>query len=151
MNGTDAPARQEALPMAVRIRRVDYFNFWLDDKPGGGARLLGKLKDAGVNILSFTAFPGGGGRAQQTIVPENPETLLAAVKSAGLALAGMKPCFLAQGDDHVGAAHEVLARLAEANINLVAANGCATGGGTFAMVIFVKPGDVTAASGVLGV
>jgi hypothetical protein len=137
--------------MAVRIRRVDYFNFWLDDKPGECARLLGKLQGAVVNLLSFTAFPGGGGRAQVTVVPEHPATLRSAVKSAGLALAGMKECFLVQGDDHVGAAHAVLQRLAEANINVVATNGCAAPGGTFGMVVFVKPGDVPAASAVLGV
>ncbi len=137
--------------MAKRIRRVDYFNFWLDDKPGEGARLLGKLKDAGVNLLSFTAFPGGAGRAQLTVVPERPDTFLSAVKSAGLALAGTKRCLLVQGDDHVGAAHDVLKRLAEANINVVATYGCAAAGGTFGMVVFVKPGDVAAASDVLGV
>jgi hypothetical protein len=48
--------------MAVRIRQVDYFNFWMDDRPGEGALLHGQLKDAGVNILPFTAFPGGGGK-----------------------------------------------------------------------------------------
>jgi hypothetical protein len=137
--------------MAVRIRQVDYFNFWLDDKPGEGARLLGKLESAGVNLLSFTAFPGGGGRAQLTVVPEHPATFLTALRGAGLAIAGMKQCFLVQGEDHVGAAHAALKRLADGNINVVATNGCAGAGGTFGMVIFVKPGDMQAASAVLGV
>jgi hypothetical protein len=137
--------------MAATIRRVDYFNFWLDDKPGEGARLLGMLESAGVNLLSFTAFPGGGGRAQLTVVPEHPATFVVAIRSAGLPIAGMKQCFVVQGDDHVGAAHSVLKRLAEGNINVVATNGCAGAGGTFGMVIFVKPGDMQAASDVLGV
>lgn len=137
--------------MAVKIRRVDYFNFWLDDKPGEGARLLGKLASAGMNLLSFTAFPGGGGRAQLTVVPEHPATFLADIRSAGLPIAGMKQCFVVQGDDHAGAAHAVLKRLAEGDINVVATNGCAGAGGTFGMVIFVKPGDMQAASDLLGV
>jgi hypothetical protein len=136
--------------MARRIRRVDYFNFWLEDKPGEGARLLGKLKDEDVNLLTFTAFPGGAGNAQLTVVPAHPDTFVAAVKSTGIALAGTKQCFLVQGEDHVGAAHDVLTRLAEANVNVVATYGCAAAGGTFGMVLFVKPGDVLAASKALG-
>lgn len=137
--------------MAATIRRVEYFYFWLDDKPGEGARSLGKLKEARVNLLSFTAFPGGGGRSQLTVVPDDPEGFTAAARSAGLGPSGRKECFLVQGDDHAGAAHEVLKRLAEAGINCVASNGCAAAGGTFGMVIFVKPGDVPAASKALGV
>ena len=137
--------------MPVKIRRVDYFYFWVEDKPGEGARLLGKLKDARTNLLSFTAFPGGGGQSQLTIVPEKPESFAAAAKSAGLSPSGRKECFLVQGEDHVGAAHDVLKRLADANINCVASNGCAAAGGTFGMVIFLKPGDMAAASKVLGV
>jgi hypothetical protein len=39
----------------------------------------------------------------------------------------MKPCFLVQGNDHVGAAP--LTRLAGENINVVASIGCAIAGG----------------------
>jgi predicted amino acid-binding ACT domain protein len=74
---------------------------------------------------------------------------MAAAKVAGLHLAGRKECVFVQGDDHVGAAHDVLKRLADAGINCVAANGCAAAGGTFGMVIFVKPGDVANAGRVL--
>jgi len=100
-------------------------------------------------VLSFTAFPSGGGKAQLTVVPESPDDLVAAARATGLHLAGRKECFFVQGDDHIGAAHDVLKRLAEAGINCVAANGCAARGGTFGMVIFVKPGDVREAEGVL--
>jgi hypothetical protein len=135
--------------MPKEIRRVEYFYFWLNDKPGEATQVLAKLKDAHVNLLSFTAFPSGGGKAQLTVVPEDPEDLMAAAKAAGLHLAGRKECFFVQGDDHVGAAHDMLKCLADAGINCVAANGCAAAGGTFGMVIFVKPGDVPNAGSVL--
>ena len=135
--------------MPDRIHRVDYFYFWLDDRPGEGTRVLGILKEARVNLLSFTAFPSGGGKAQLTVIPERPDDLMAAAKVAGLHLAGRKVCFFVQGDDHVGAAHDVLRRLADAGINCVAANGCAAPGGTFGLVIFVKPVDVPDAERVL--
>ena len=137
--------------MPEKIRRVDYFYFWLEDRAGQGASLLGKLKQARVNILSFTAFPGGGGQWQLTVVPEKPETFAADARSVGAHPSGNKECFLVQGDDHVGAAHDVFLRLAEAKINVVASNGCSAGGGSFGMVIFVKPGDIPAASKTLGV
>jgi len=137
--------------MAEKIRRVEYFYFWVDDRPGEGAKLLGKLKDAQVNLLSFTSFPGGGGQSQVTVVPEKPDTFVAAAKRAGARPSGRKECFIVQGDDHVGAAYEVLSRLADAKINIVASNGCAAAGGSFGMVIFIKPGDVPSAAEALGV
>ncbi len=137
--------------MSEKVRRVDYFYFWMEDRAGEGARLLGKLKQARVNILSFTAFPAGGGRWQLTVVPDQPRTVTADASRVGVQPSGSKECFLVQGDDHVGAAHEVLSRLAEAKINVVASTGCSAGGGTFGMVIFVKPGDIPAASKALGV
>ena len=136
--------------MYEKIRRLDYFYFWVEDKPGEAARLLGKLKDARVNLLSFNAFPGGGGQSQLTVVPEKPETFVAAVRSAGANPSGKRECFLVQGNDHAGAAHDVLRRLAEAKVNCVASNGCSAAGDSFGMVIFVKPGDMRAASEALG-
>src|SRR3990172_1255693 len=136
--------------MPEEIRRVEYFYFWVEDKPGEAARLLGKLKDARVNLLSFNAFPGGGGQSQLTVVPEKPETFVATAKDAGGNPSGRRGCFLVQGDDRAGAAHDVLRRLAEAKVNCVASNGWSAAGGLFVMVIFVKPGDLPAASEALG-
>jgi predicted amino acid-binding ACT domain protein len=136
--------------MGETVRRVEYFYFWIDDRPGQGAAVLGKLKDARVNVLSFTAFPGGAGQSQLTLVPESPDAFPAAAKAAGLHPSGRRECFLVQGEDHVGAAHDVLRRLAEHGINCVASNGCVASGGTFGMVLFVKPPDMTAAARALG-
>jgi hypothetical protein len=137
--------------MAEKISRVGYFYVEVGDKPGEGARVLGKLKDAQVNLLAFTAFPTTGGKAQVTVVPEKADAFLAAAKGAGLTPTGGKECFLIQGDDRVGAVHDVLRRLAEASINCTAASGCAAGGGRYGMMLFVKPTDVAAASKALGV
>ena len=41
------------------IRRADYFSMDIPNKLGEGARLLGALRDAGVNLLAFTGFPAG--------------------------------------------------------------------------------------------
>ncbi len=43
--------------MADTIRQVDYYYATVPDKPGEGARVAGVLRDAGVNLLAFHAFP----------------------------------------------------------------------------------------------
>ena len=135
--------------MADKIRRVDYFYFEVEDRPGEGARLLGKLADGGVSLLSFVAFPAAG-KAQVTVVPEKPDLLLTAAKHAGVTHSARKECFLVQGDDRVGAARDLFKRLAEANINCVASHGCVASGG-YGLVVFVKQTDVPSAAKVLGV
>ncbi len=65
--------------MGDRIRRVDYYYVQVPDAPGEGFRVLGKLREEGVNLLSFTAFPVGGGKAQIDLVPDldDPKDLFA--------------------------------------------------------------------------
>lgn len=137
--------------MADKIRRVDYFYFEIQDKPGEGARLLGKLADGGVLLLFFVAFPSSGGKAQFTVVPEKPDAFLTAAKSAGLSHSERKQCFLVQGDDRVGAARDTFKRLADANVNCVASSGVSAPGGAYGLVVFVKQGGVAAAAKALGV
>ncbi len=137
--------------MADRIRRVDYFYFEVEDKPGEGARVLGKLKDAQVNLLAFTAFPTGSGKAQLTVIPEKPDAFVAASGKAGLSHAAKRECFLVQGSDRVGAVFDVLKQLAEARINVTASNGCVAGAGNYGLIVFVKQPDVAAAAKALGV
>jgi hypothetical protein len=43
--------------MAETVGTVDYFYIETPDKPGEAARVLSALRDAGVNLLAFTAFP----------------------------------------------------------------------------------------------
>ncbi len=137
--------------MPDKVRRVGYFYFEVADEPGEGARVLGKLRDAQVNLLSFTAFPTGARKAQLTIVPEKGDAFVDSARKAGLNPKAGKECFLIQGDDRVGAVFEILKRLAEARINCVASNACSALGGSYGMVLFVKQQDVAAAAKALGV
>ena len=136
--------------MATKIRRAGYFTFDVEDKAGEGARVLGKLKDAQVNLLSFVAFPRGAGKAQITIIPENADAFAAVTKKVGLAPSSRKECFLIQGDDRAGAAYDIVNRLAEAKISFTAGHACSAGGGSYGMTLFVKPANLAAAAKVLG-
>ena len=51
--------------MADTVRTADYFYVMVPDKPGEGARILGELKRAGVNLMAYSGFPSGRG-AQPT-------------------------------------------------------------------------------------
>jgi hypothetical protein len=136
--------------MADQIRRVDYFYVEVPDQPGEGVRVLVALKEAGVNLLSFTAFPTGPGKTQLDLVPQDPEALQKAAKNARLQLSARKQAFFVQGQDRAGAAADVLRKLSSAGINVRAANGAAAPGG-FGLILWVAPTDYARAAQTLGV
>jgi hypothetical protein len=136
--------------MADQVRRVDYFYVEVPDKPGEGARVLSALKEAGINLLNFTAFPGSAGKAQLDLVTDNADALVKAAKSAKLTLSARKQAFFIQGQNRAGAAGEILKKLSDAKVNVRASNGSAGQGG-FGMIVWVAPSDYAAAAKALGV
>ena len=135
--------------MADTVQRVQYFYTEVSDKPGEGARLLGMLKEAGVGLLAFSGFPHGR-RAQVDFIPTDPAAFRAATRKAKLKLVGPKTGFLIQSEDRVGALAELMAKLAEAKINVTACDAVAAGAGQYGAILWVKPGDVQKAAKVLG-
>jgi hypothetical protein len=135
--------------MADQIRRVDYFYVEVPDQPGEGVRVLVALKEAGVNLLSFTAFPTASGKTQLDLVPEDSEALQKAAKNGRFQLSARKQAFFAQGENRAGAAADVLRKLSSAGINARAANGAAAPGG-FGLILWVAPNDYEKAAKVLG-
>jgi hypothetical protein len=136
--------------MADQVRRVDYFYVEVPDKPGEGTKVLNALKESGVDLLNVTAFPGAGGKGQIDLVPQDAEALVRAAKKAGLTLSQRKHAFFVQGQNRAGACADVLRKLADAKINVRAANGCAGQGG-FGLIVWVAPSDFDAAAKALGV
>ncbi len=56
--------------MADIVRKVAYFAMDVPNRPGEGARVLGALADAGVNLLAFSGFPSGR-KAQAAMLPSS--------------------------------------------------------------------------------
>jgi hypothetical protein len=135
--------------MADTIQRVQYFYSEVPDKPGEGARLLSLLRDEGVNLLAFSGFPKGR-RAQIDFVPADAAALKAAAKRAKLKLVGPKMGLLIQGDDRIGAMADIVAKLAEAKINVTATQAVTAGAGRYGAILWVKPRDVKKAAQLLG-
>ncbi len=133
------------------VKRVEYFYAVVENVPGEARRLLEFCSAHSVNLVNFTAFPIGEGRAQLDFFPANTEKLITAASEAGVPLVGPKKAFMICGADRAGVLIEYHLRLADAGINLYASNGTTDGHGGFGYVLWVKPEDYEKAAKALGV
>ena len=136
--------------MADTIQRVQYFYTEVPDKPGEGSRILRMLQEEGVNLLAFSGFPRGR-KAQIDFIPADPVAFKATAKKARLKLVGPKTGFLVQGDDRIGAVADIIAKLADAKINVTAVDAVSAGLGRYGAIFWVKPREVKKAANVLNV
>ena len=135
--------------MATTARKVAYFYFTAPDKPGEGTRLLGKLRDSGVNLLAVHAFPTGGGKSQIDVVPIDEPLFQDAAKKAGLEISERRTAFLIEGDDRPGAVAELLQKLGAAGVNVTALDAVKAGP-RYGSILWVKQNDVDKTARALG-
>lgn len=136
--------------MADRVRKVSYCYPIVPHRAGQGARVLGALKSAGVDLLVFHGFPTRGGKAQLDLFTDDMATVRRVAAKNGWRLSPVKRAFLVQGTDQPGAVHRHFARLADAGIRVTAATGIAAGAGRYGMIVWVKPSDYARAARALG-
>ncbi len=136
--------------MADIIRKVAYFAVEVPNKPGEGARVLGVLADAGVNLLGFTGFPSGR-KAQLDFIPEDVALFKNAVKTAKIKTRPQKFGFLVQGEDRKGAVAEFCKTLADKKIKVTAVDALSAGEGRYAAIVWVASRDLNKAAKTLGV
>ena len=120
--------------MASTIRKVSYAYVTVPSKPGEAARILEALREANVNLLAFSGFPQGRGKAQVDFVTDDIQGLKAVAKRNKWKLNRAKWAFLVEGTDEVGAAVPPLAEAGDANINVIAAYAISAGEGRFGML-----------------
>ena len=135
--------------MPDTIRTVDYFYVTVPDKPGEGARVLAALRHAGVSLLAYSGVPAGR-RSQLDFVPADAAAFRAAARSLKLKVTGPKRAFLVEGEDRVGAAADILGKLAGARINVTAMDAVCAGAGRWGAILWVAPKDVKKAAALLG-
>jgi hypothetical protein len=136
--------------MADRVRKVNYAYTVVPNRAGQGARMLGELERAGVDLLAYSGFPAGGGRSQLDLVLEDMGSLRRMAKKNGWRLSKVKKGFLVQGSDRVGAVSRQLRKLADRGVNVTAADAVAAGKGRWGMILWVKPRDYARAARALG-
>jgi hypothetical protein len=113
--------------------------------------VLAELAGQGVNLLAFSGFPTGAGKAQIDLVPEDGKAFAAAASKLRLKTRKAKTVFLAQGDDdRAGAVAALLGRLSEQKIPVIAAQALSAGSGRWAMMLWVSPARVGKAASALG-
>ena len=127
--------------MADRVRRVNYAYLMVPSRPGQGARITEELREAGVNLAAFTAFPTRGGKGQVDLIAEDLGPIRRIARRNGWRLSDARKGFLIQGDDRVGAVHNHLKRLAERKINVTAVDAVTAGKGRYGMLLWVRPKD----------
>ena len=135
--------------MGETVRSAAYFKMSVPDKAGVAADVLGRLRDAGVDLIAFSGFPRGR-KAQLDFVVTDPRAFKAAVKGTRLKVTGPKSCFVITGEDRAGAVADVLGTLARENINVTAVDATCAGQGRYGAILWVKPRDIKKAAGVLG-
>lgn len=136
--------------MAHIVRKVNYCYVTVPARAGQGAKILDALREAGVNLVAFSGFPAGRGKAQVDLVPENMAALKRVARREGWRLSRTKKAFLAQGDDEVGAVARQFDKLAAERINVTAADAVSAGKGRYGMIFWVKPKDYGRAAKILG-
>jgi hypothetical protein len=137
--------------MAFSVRRAEYYYTTVEARPGERHRLLSQLAELGVNLLAFTAVPIGPMHTQLTLFPDDPGSMAAAARKAGLPLDGPHPAVLVQGDDELGALAGVHEKLFEAGVNVYASTGVADGRGSYGYVLYVRPDEYARAASALNV
>ena len=135
--------------MADEVRRVDHYSVSIADKVGEGARVLGALRDAGVNFTAIWGYPRAG-KATLELIPEDGAALEAAAKQNKLKLK-KGTAFYIHGDERPGAIADTLKKLAEARISVGALQAVCGGTGTYGAVIFLPTSANKKAATVLGV
>ena len=132
--------------MAEKVRKAQYFKVMVPNRVGASAKVFTALADARVNLLAFSGFPRGGGKAQLDFVPEKAAAFKKALKKAGVTAGKGKFVFLIEGPDRPGAGWDVGAKLSRARINITAMHAVVAGGKRFGAILWVKPKDVARAT-----
>jgi hypothetical protein len=132
--------------MADRVRKVNYCYLTVPTRAGQGAKVLGELRDAGVDLLAFTGFPAKGGKAQLDLVTQDMAGVRRVARKNDWRLSATKKGFLVQGNDKLGAVHRHVQKLADLKINVTAADAVAAGQGRYGMLLWVKPKDYARAA-----
>ena len=135
----------------MAVRQVDYcYTTVRAGRAGEAAAALEALREGGVNLLAFTGFPTGPGKAQLDFVTDDIAGVRRVAREQGWRLSPAKKAFVFRGRDAVGACHRQLRKLAKRGINVTAVDAVTAGRGRFGMILWVKPRDHARAARALG-
>jgi len=132
--------------MADRVRKVKYCHVKVSSRPGQGIKILSAIQDAGINLYGFSGFPEKNRKSQLDFITDEISDIRRLAREEGWHVSKTKKGFLIQGTDKIGAVTRHVEKLADRNINIIAAEGIAAGKGRYGMILWVKPKDYARAA-----
>ena len=106
--------------MELSVERVDVWAATIDDKPGGLAKLLGVLRDAGVDLQFIVArrTPEASGKGVVFVAPLQGDSAIRAATQAGFSATPSLCSVRVMGLDQLGIIAQLTQMLADGGINL---------------------------------
>lgn len=125
----------------MTAKTINYYSVIVANKAGEAVRVLGALKEAGVNLTGFWGYPIKGKKAVLDIAPEDGKAFQKVVKKLGLETGSKKQALFAASEDQPGALLDVVSKITAAGINIHAAQAISSASGQFGMFIQVDDAD----------
>ena len=136
--------------MALKYRKVEYYNVAVQGHIAEGSKLLHAIADAGVDFLAYKATPLGQNRTQFTLFPKDCAIMTAGALKKGLKLDGPYSAVIITGDEEPGALAEIYRKLSQAGIHVEESSGIAHINGGYGVVLHLKQEDCDRAMVALG-
>jgi hypothetical protein len=101
------------------VERVDVWATTIDDKPGGLAKVLGALRDAGVDLQFIVArrTPEASGKGVAFVAPIEGDSAIRAAKQVGFSVTPSLHSVRVMGLDQLGIIAQLTQMLADGGIN----------------------------------
>jgi hypothetical protein len=137
--------------MSFTVTKVDIWSAQIEDKPGGLARVLGALGNAGANLECVIARrdpskPGGG---VVFLTPVKGAAVRKSAQAEGVAPTKNLATLKVEGDDAAGLGGRIAGAIADAGINLRGVSEATMGRKFVAYLGFDNAADATKAARVL--
>ncbi|MBB5496726.1 MULTISPECIES: ACT domain-containing protein [unclassified Paraburkholderia] len=106
--------------MELSVERVEVWAATIDDKPGGLAKVLSVLRDAGVDLQFVVArrTPEAAGKGVVFVAPLQGESAIRAATQAGFSVTPSLHSVRVMGLDQLGIIAQLTQMLADGGINL---------------------------------
>jgi hypothetical protein len=125
----------------MSARKISYCYVTVPNRSGQGEQVLRAIKQAKVNLLAYSGFPNRGGMSQLDLVASAMGPIQRVARKNGWRASKVKKGFLIQGPDRLGSVHRTIKKLADAKINVIAADAVCAGSGRYGMLLWVKGKD----------
>ncbi len=124
----------------AKVQSMPYVKVLVEDRPGALLTIAQQLKAKNLGLVAASGRATAPGQGEIYLFPKKAEKVSAALKAAGMNVAGGS-CLLIKGSDKTGAMVKSLDALAKAGINIQAVDALAMGG-KFASVLWFAPDDL---------